>query len=82
VCFNLLEAVATKIFVLKELEEKMEAKGQGVIKMKDEMDFFSLIEKKLEQQGFEVLETLPPDQNSRNNSKTIITYRSTSRFGY
>jgi hypothetical protein len=40
---------------------KMEAKDQNVIKMKDEMDFFTMIEKKLEQQGFEVLETLPPD---------------------
>lgn len=60
----------------------MEAKGQDTIKMKDEMDFFSLIERKLEQQGFEVLETLPPDQNSRDNSKKILTYRTTSRFAY
>jgi hypothetical protein len=82
VCFNLWIALTTKIFVLNELEEKMEAKGQDMIKMKDEMDFFSLIERKLEQQGFEVLETLPPDQNSRDNSKTILTYRSTSRFAF
>jgi hypothetical protein len=64
------------------MEEKMEAKGQEVIKMKDEINFFSLIERKLKQQGFEVLETLPPDQNSRNNSKTVITHRSTSRIAY
>jgi hypothetical protein len=57
--FNLWEVVATKIFAHKELEEKMEAKGQNMIKMKDEMDFFTLIERKLEKEGFIVLETLP-----------------------
>lgn len=38
----------------------MEAEDQSLLKMKDERDFFALIEKKLEQQGFQVLETLPP----------------------
>lgn len=60
----------------------MEANDQNMIKMKDEMDFFTLIERKLEQQGFEVLETLPPDRNSRNRLKSNFTYRSKSRFAY
>jgi len=74
--------LTTKIFALKELEDKMEAKGQNMIRMKDEKDFFSLIERTLEKLGFEVLETLPPDRNSRNNAEAIFTYRSTSRFTY
>jgi hypothetical protein len=37
----------------------MEAKDQKMIKLKDEIDFFILIERKLAQNGFEVLETLP-----------------------
>lgn len=58
----------------------MEAKDQNVIKMKDEMDFFTMIEKKLEQQGFEVLETFPPGGNTRNRSRSVFAYRSTKRF--
>ena len=81
-CFNLRRALATKIFVLNELEEIMEAKGLDVIKMKNEMDFFSLIERKLEQQGFEVLETLPPDHNGKNSSKTILACKSPRRYAY
>lgn len=58
-----------------------------MIKMKDEMDFFSLIERKLEEQGFEVLETLPPDRlsldrTSRNRLKSNFAHRSSSRFAY
>jgi hypothetical protein len=60
----------------------MEADNQNMIKMKDEMDFFTLIERKMEQQGFEVLETLPPDRNSRNRLISNFTYRSKSRFAY
>jgi hypothetical protein len=60
----------------------MEAKDQSMIKMKDEMDFFTLIERKLEQEGFKVLETLPPQKNHRNKSKSVFTYRSTRRFAY
>ena len=60
----------------------MEAKDHNVIKTKDEMDFFTMIERKLEQQGFEVLETLPPDGNTRNRSKSIFTFRSKKRFAY
>ena len=51
--------MTTKIFAHKELEEKMEAKDQRMINLKDEIDFFILIERKLAQNGFEVLETLP-----------------------
>jgi hypothetical protein len=51
--------VATKIFARRELEEKMEAKDQDTIELKDEMEFFILIEKRLEQKGFKVLETVP-----------------------
>jgi hypothetical protein len=74
--FNLCLVIATKIFAHQELEEKLEAEDQSIIKMKDEMDFFTLIENKLEQQGFEVLETLPPDDNSRDKSNAIFSYRS------
>jgi hypothetical protein len=80
--FNLWKVVATKIFVHNELEEKMEAKDQNMIKMKDEMDFFILIERKLEQEGFRVLETLPPDRNRKDKSESFFTTRSTSRFAY
>jgi len=69
----------------------MEAKDQNMIWMNDEMDFFTLIEKKLEEQGFEVLETLPPsrpatdrlssdrlstDRMKGNRLKLIFTYSS------
>ena len=57
--FNLWKHPATKIFARKELEEKMEAKDQDTIELKDEMEFFILIEKKMEQNGFKVLETMP-----------------------
>ncbi len=40
----------------------MEAKDQNTIKMKNELDFFALIEKKLEENGFEVLETSIPNR--------------------
>ncbi len=60
----------------------MEANNQNMIKMKNEMDFFTLIERKMEQQGFEVLETLPPDRNSRNRLKSNFTHRSKNRFAY
>jgi hypothetical protein len=70
------------MFAHKELEEKMEVKDQSMIKIKDEMDFFTLIERKLELEGFKVLETIPPDRNSRNKPESVLTYRSTSRFAY
>ena len=60
----------------------MEAKQQNAIMMKDEMDFFAMIERKLEQQGFEVLETLPPDRNTGNRSKPVFAYKSFKRFAY
>ena len=68
----------------------MEAKVQKMIQMTDEKDFFTLIERKLEEQGFEVLETLPPDKlsyerlssdgTSRNGMKLIFANRSSNRF--
>lgn len=60
----------------------MEAKVQNMIRMKDEMDFFSLIERRLEKEGFEVLETLPPDRKSGNNAEPDYTYRPRSRYTY
>ena len=60
----------------------MEAKEQNEIMMKDEMDFFAMIERKLEQQGFEVLETLPPDRKTRKRSKPVFAYKSFKRFAY
>lgn len=65
----------------------MEASDQNMIKMKDEMDFFTLIERKMEQQGFEVLKTLPPerlssDRKEGNRLKLNFAYRSKSRFAY
>lgn len=80
--FNLWGAATTKIFALKELEDKMEAKVQNIIRMKDETDFFSLIERKLKKLGFEVLETLPPDKNSRDDAKEIYAFRSPKSCTY
>lgn len=76
-----------KFSLSKSWRIKMEAKDQNMIWMKDEMDFFSLIERKLEEQGFEVIETLPPDRLSTdrlegNRLKSIFAYRSSSRLAY
>ncbi len=70
----------------------MEAKDQNTIKMKNELDFFALIEKKLEENGFEVLETSLPnrltsdrlssDRTEGSTLKTIFANRSTGRFAY
>ena len=76
--FNLWKVMTTKWFARKQLEETMEAEGQRFLKTKDERDFFTLIEKKLEQQGFKVLETLPPDCNGRKRSNTAFSFRSVS----
>ena len=65
--------MATKIFAHQELEEKMEAEDRNPLTMKDERDFFALIEKKLEQQGYQVLETLPPE--GREHGKPHAGYR-------
>jgi hypothetical protein len=58
----------------------MEAKDQIMIKMNNEMDFFSLIEKKLKKEGFKVLETLPPGRKNKNTPDLMYTTRSESRF--
>jgi hypothetical protein len=57
------------------MEDKMEAKGQDIIKTKNEMHFFELIEKKMVQQGFEVLETLDLDRDYAAHSKEMLAYR-------
>ena len=80
--FNLLAAAATKIFSRKEPEEKMEAKDQNIKRIKDERHFFTLIERKLERQGFEVIETLPPNKNTRNNIKNIFVHGFSDRLTY
>jgi len=40
-----------------ELERQIETQEGKVLKLKDERDFYSLIDRRLEQQGFEVVET-------------------------
>jgi hypothetical protein len=66
---------------------KMEAKVQNMIWVTDELDFFTLIEKKLEKQGFEVLETLPPDElsskgTSGGGSRWILAERTSTPFSF
>ncbi len=41
------------------LKEYMEKKGSKILKVKDEKEFYSLIEERLEEQGFAVFETSP-----------------------
>ena len=70
----------------------MEAKDQNTIWMKNELDFFALIEKKLEEQGFEVLETSLPnrltsdrlssDRTKGSILKSIFAKKSSGRFAY
>ncbi len=43
----------------------MEAKVREVITLKNEGEFFDLIEKKMREQGFEVLETLSPKEEKK-----------------
>ena len=40
-----------------ELERQFETQEGKVLKLKDERDFYSLIDRRLKQQGFEVVET-------------------------
>ncbi|TET71076.1 MAG: hypothetical protein E3J56_07115 [Candidatus Aminicenantes bacterium] len=40
-----------------ELERQIETQEGKVLKLKDERDFYSLIDRRLKQQGFEVVET-------------------------
>jgi hypothetical protein len=78
-------------FLLQGAGGKMEAKDQNTIWMKNELDFFDLIEKKLEEQGFEVLETSLPNrmtsdklssERTEGTLKTVYANRSTGRFAY
>ena len=45
----------------------MEAKVREVITLKNECEFFDLIEKKMKEQGFEVLETLTSKAEKKPN---------------
>jgi len=42
------------------LKEQKEKKGLRILWARDEKEFYSLIEEKLEEEGFEVFETSPP----------------------
>ena len=39
------------------MKEQMETKGSKILLVKDEKEFYSLIEERMEKQGFEVFET-------------------------
>ncbi len=49
-------------FVLKEQKE---AKGSKILLVMDEKEFYSLIEERMEEKGFEVFETSPPPRRER-----------------
>jgi hypothetical protein len=42
------------------LKEQMERKGSGILFVRDEKEFYSLIEERMEDLGFEVFNTSPP----------------------
>jgi len=42
------------------LKEYKETKGSEILFVRDEKEFYSLIEERMEEQGFEVFETSPP----------------------
>jgi CheY-like chemotaxis protein len=48
------------------LKEQKESKGSKILWVKDEKEFYSLIEERLEDQGFEVFETSPPVSRESN----------------
>lgn len=48
----------------------MEAKARETITLKKESEFFDLIEKKMEEQGFEVLETLTTKMENKPSKKS------------
>ena len=74
--------MATKIFAQQELEEKMEAEDRNLLTMKDERDFFALIERKLEQQGYQVLETLSPGSKEHRKPKADYPFRPVGHIAY
>jgi len=47
------------------MEKRMEAKVRELVTLKSEREFFDLIEKKMKEQGFEVLETLNPTKEEK-----------------
>jgi len=48
------------------LKEQMEKKGSRILKVKDEKEFYALIEERLEEQGFQVFKTSPPYRETSN----------------
>jgi len=60
------------------VEDNMDAKGQDTIKAKSEMQFFELIDKRMAQQGFEVLETVCSDRNSTTKSEQRLAHKWTN----
>ncbi len=70
-----------KCLVIGTMEDHMEAKGQAPIKTESELRFFELIEKRMAQQGFEVLETVCKDRKRTTQSKQTLASNWTS-FSY
>jgi hypothetical protein len=62
------------------MDKKMKAKERSEIWIKSERDFFALIEKKMEQQGYEVLETLTAHPGK--GTKEPLAHKFTNRFAY
>ncbi len=60
----------------------MEVEDQNLLTMKDERDFFALIEKKLEQQGYQVLETLPPEGREHRKPPADYPFRPVGHIVY
>ena len=47
------------------MDKGIEAKVRELVTLKSEREFFDLIEKKMKEQGFEVLETLNPTKEEK-----------------
>lgn len=54
------------------MEKRMEAKVRELVTLKSECEFFDLIEKKMKEQGFEVLETLKPKEEEKPRFSTTV----------
>jgi hypothetical protein len=54
------------------MEKRMEAKVWELVTLKSECEFFDLIEKKMKEQGFEVLETLKPKEEEKPRFSTTV----------
>jgi len=51
------------------MDKGMEAKVRELVTLKSEWEFFDLIEKKMKEQGFEVLETLSTQKKEKPRGK-------------